>query len=233
MVKLKVALLCIVPDTPFTVTVALTAFGGIFTPQPDSIPRPATLTTSRNMASKLRRFLSPKQKHSAHASAAPPGNSGLEPRSSAADVAVVVTVSCAGELVFPEGVTEAGEKEHVAPAGSPEQLNVTVELNPPCGVSVTVAVPLPPAFTLREEGATAMLKPGGGTNTAVPCNVITAGEFTAVDWKFTASARSPAAVPSAGENARLNSHTDPEAKEAAPPQSFGDPAVITKLPLAG
>lgn len=50
------------------------------------------------------------------------------------NVSVVVTA-------VPEGVTWAGLNAQVAPAGRPEQLKLTAELNPPCGVTVSVTVP--------------------------------------------------------------------------------------------
>jgi hypothetical protein len=42
-------------------------------------------------------------------------------------------------------------KLHVAPAGSPAQLNVTACLNPFSGVTVTVSVPAEPAAKLSDE----------------------------------------------------------------------------------
>lgn len=44
-------------------------------------------------------------------------------------------------MAAPEGVTWGGLKAQVAPAGRPEQLKVMVELNPPCGVTVSVTAP--------------------------------------------------------------------------------------------
>jgi hypothetical protein len=41
----------------------------------------------------------------------------------------------------PEGVTVAGEKEHVDPEGNPEQAKLTEELKPFSGVTVSVTVP--------------------------------------------------------------------------------------------
>ena len=63
----------------------------------------------------------------------------------------------------PGGYTFAGEKLHEAPAGNPEQANVTAEANPPCGDTEMVAVPLPPAVTENEPGDPAMEKSGGTT----------------------------------------------------------------------
>lgn len=50
---------------------------------------------------------------------------------------IVVVAAC-----VPFGVTVAGEKLHAAPEGSPEQLNVTAELNPFAGVTVNPTVAL-------------------------------------------------------------------------------------------
>lgn len=53
---------------------------------------------------------------------------------------------------LPEGVTVGGLKEQVTPEGKPEQAELTVELKPFSGVTVTVAVPLPPAYTVSAFG---------------------------------------------------------------------------------
>src|ERR1700682_2861190 len=75
--------------------------------------------------------------------------------------AVVVTESCAVTGVTPSaGVTDAGEIVHVASAGAPVQASDTALLNPPIGVTVTVAVPEEPWFTLSVAGALT-LKSGG------------------------------------------------------------------------
>ncbi|WP_433967706.1 hypothetical protein [Tunturiibacter gelidiferens] len=58
------------------------------------------------------------------------------------------------------GVTEEGEKLHVLFAGRPEQLNVTALLNPFCGVTLKVAVPVIPARMLKIEGFAAKVKVG-------------------------------------------------------------------------
>ena len=61
-----------------------------------------------------------------------------------------------------EGVTVEGEKLHVAPAGKPEQANDTNALNPFEGVTVMVAVPDCPWFTVIDAGDAAKEKSGGG-----------------------------------------------------------------------
>ena len=126
-------------------------------PHPLSRLSPAPHAASSNSICKLRRFFHPKQ-HKTAASAAP-GNSGRELWSSAAVVADVLTVSVV-VAAPPEGVTVCGLKLHVAPEGSPEQLNETVELKPLSGVIVIVVVALSPAATVSDEGEAAMEKSG-------------------------------------------------------------------------
>lgn len=62
-------------------------------------------------------------------------------------VSVVVTGA-------PLGVTEDGLKPQAASAGSPLHAKLTAELNPFCGVTVKVAVPLCPAAIVRVAGLT-------------------------------------------------------------------------------
>jgi len=78
----------------------------------------------------------------------------------------VFTVSV--ELIEPVEDTVTGEKLHVAPAGNPEQVNVTAEFveKPFCGSTVTVVVPLLPAFTVTAFGVTATMKSGAGAPAA-------------------------------------------------------------------
>ena len=90
-----------------------------------------------------------------------PGNSGRESWCAAAAVAAVVTVNVV--YVTPAGVgTVCKEKLHVAPAGNPaEQVNETLELNPPTSCTVMVVVPLCPAWTVTDAGLIATVKSGG------------------------------------------------------------------------
>ena len=48
-------------------------------------------------------------------------------------------------------LTVVGLKSHVAPAGRPEQVNVTGDLNPCSGVTVKVRLPVAPAATASAE----------------------------------------------------------------------------------
>ena len=58
----------------------------------------------------------------------------------------------------PLNVTDAGENAHAAPAGNPEQASVTVPLDPPLGVRVSVVVAEPPGATEPEAGLALRLK---------------------------------------------------------------------------
>jgi hypothetical protein len=80
----------------------------------------------------------------------------------AADVLEVVRVRV--ETMLPAAVTAIGAKLHVASAGRPEQVNEMVEFEekPFSGVTVTVSVPLLPAVTARDAGATANAKSVAG-----------------------------------------------------------------------
>jgi hypothetical protein len=78
----------------------------------------------------------------------------------------VFTVSV--DVIDPVDDTVAGEKLHVVPAGNPEQVNVTAEFveKPFCGSTVTVVIPLLPAFTVTAFGVTASMKSGAGAPVA-------------------------------------------------------------------
>jgi hypothetical protein len=95
-----------------------------------------------------------------------PESSSPEPARMAAVDTVVFTVNV--EPIEPDADTVTGEKLHVAPAGNPEQVNVTAELveKPFCGSTVTVVVPLLPAFTVTVFGVTASMKSGAGAPVA-------------------------------------------------------------------
>jgi len=84
-------------------------------------------------------------------------------------VATVIVVSA---LAVPVRLTDAGENEHAAPTGSPEQAKVTDPVKPPLGARLTVAEVLWPEVTLKElvdalkekvpdpeAGATAAMEP--------------------------------------------------------------------------
>ena len=69
----------------------------------------------------------------------------------------VETVSCD----VPEPATDAGLNEQLAVLGSPEQASVTVPLNPPTAVIVTVEVAEPPAGSVAGESAVAVIWKSG------------------------------------------------------------------------
>jgi hypothetical protein len=159
-VSVKVVVFVSDPEVALTVTVDETG-GGVdiaeeLPPQPLSRLSPTTLTASNNSICKRRRFLHPRQ-HSATANI-DPGSSGRPLLWSSAVVESVDTVSVVE--VVPGGITVVGEKLHDAPAGNPEQLNETAELNPYSGVTVMVVLPFCPAVTVNSPGEAAMEKFG-------------------------------------------------------------------------
>ena len=158
----KVAVCDSDPDVAVTVTVDVTGSDEVTTgeaPQPLSRPIPTTLTASSKSIGKRRRFFQPRQQSAT--ARAEPGKSGLLFRWSAADAAAVVTVS-AVDAGAPDGVTVAGKKLHVAPAGSPEvQLNETAELKPLSGVTVALTT-ICPGTTVSDARDVLTVKSGGG-----------------------------------------------------------------------
>ena len=106
-------------------------------PQPPIRQNPAMIGT-RKEKSRILCFLLMAKEHTTKDSSEPT-NSRLGTRPRAAETAGVVIVSVT-DVGAPAGVTVAGVKVHVAPAGSPEQLKDTAEWNPLSGVTVTVAV---------------------------------------------------------------------------------------------
>jgi hypothetical protein len=69
------------------------------------------------------------------------------------------------------GVTEAGEKLHVAAVGSPEQVRVAAPVNPKAELTVIVAVPLLPFVMVRAEGLRATCTAGAPTVTVIAAEV--------------------------------------------------------------
>jgi len=153
------------PDVAVMVTVEVTGVGGGGPedppppPQPLRKSKPAALSDKTKSISRRRRFLN-LNPQSAMAKA-DPGSIGNPLRRCCAVAAEVVTVTDVD--VVPGGVTLAGEKLQVAPAGRPEeQAKETAEAKPPCGASEIVAVPLAPAVTDIVAGEAAIEKSGGG-----------------------------------------------------------------------
>ena len=176
-VSVKVAACITDPDVAVTVTVVdagavavpddgspvLVCVTGLLL-QPTNRVIAATLIGSSMRSLRSRRLLL-RTKHNATASEEPESSSPEPVRMAAVDTAVF-TVSV--ELIEPVEDTVTGEKLHVAPAGNPEQVNVTAELveKPFCGSTVTAVVPLLPAFTVTVFGVTASMKSGAGAPAA-------------------------------------------------------------------
>ena len=153
------------PDVAVMVTVEVTGVGGGGPedppppPQPLRKPKPAALSDKSKSISRRRSFLNPNPQYAM--AKADPGSIGNSLRRCCAVAAEVVTVTDVD--VVPGGVTLAGEKLQVAPAGRPEeQAKETAEAKPPCGASEMVAVPLAPAVTDIVAGEAAIEKSGGG-----------------------------------------------------------------------
>ena len=89
------------------------------------------------------------------------GNNGRRFTRSMAEAEAVVTVSVVVAADWLVGVTDEGEKLHVAPAGRPEQAKETADENPPCGAMDTFVAALPPAATVRDAGDAITEKSGG------------------------------------------------------------------------
>lgn len=66
----------------------------------------------------------------------------------------------AAEVPEPGAAMEVGLKLTVTPAGAPDAVRATAELNPPETVVVMVEVPLLPAATETEAGEAEMVKAG-------------------------------------------------------------------------
>lgn len=135
------------PAVAVTVTVEVTGVDPppvlLLPPPPQAViaPMPISIAANIGMSSigkgELRVLRQPiKQKAAAIAVT---GKNGFGVRREA-DCAPTETVSFV-VMAAPAGVTWGGSKAQVAPAGRPEQLKLTVELNPPCGVTVSVTVP--------------------------------------------------------------------------------------------
>ena len=129
------------------------------TPQPQTSPKNAKLTA--NISTFIRRrFLNPITQTAIATETG--GNRGIPLRPNDDVVGEVVTVNVVDPGVMPPNSTLAGENVQVAPAGRPEQMKVTAELNPLAGVTVTVVVALCPAVTVSDVGEAATVKLGGG-----------------------------------------------------------------------
>jgi len=83
-------------------------------------------------------------------------------------VVVVPTFTANVEVADPpdEGVTEAGVKVPVTPAGWPESVSETGEANPPVDTTVIPKLPACPPLIVAEEGETDIVKSGVGGGVA-------------------------------------------------------------------
>lgn len=132
-------------------------------PAPPLPPQPIVSDTqTTQMASRklfrLRRVLKPNEQNVAANMIA--GTNVREVGSRLADWALAEMVSwlVAG---LPEGITAAGLKVQLAPAGKPEHAKLTAESNPFCGVTVTVVVCVLPEFTVTALGVKPSANVGG------------------------------------------------------------------------
>lgn len=100
---------------------------------------------------------------------------------------LTVSVVLAASL---EGVTLAGEKLQLAPAGSPEQLKVTDCAKPPLGVTVKLIVALWPAATVKVPLVACSVKsaPPLVSLTVVPSRVVLPTCTSILSSPFTSSA---------------------------------------------
>jgi hypothetical protein len=149
--------------------------------------------------------------------------------------AVVVTVSVAVAVPLAVGVMEAGDMEHVASDGAPEQLSATAPTNPFNDVTVTAAVPEAPCATLSEAGAVTV-KSGGAEPVPVRLTEIGAAMKDPVTTRFADSApmtEGLKVMPSVqvDEAAMLNAHVF-EAIAKSTFDAAGLPAVIV-MALSG
>ena len=173
-VRLKVAACITDPDVAVTVTVVvvgvvvvvvaggsppLVCVTGLLL-QPTNRVIAATLIGSSISSFRPRRLLL-RTRHSATANDEPESKRPEPVRMAAVDTAVF-TVSV--DVIDPVDDTVTEEKLQVAPAGNPEHVNVTAEFveKPFCGSTVTVVIPLLPAFTVTAFGVTASMKSGAG-----------------------------------------------------------------------
>ena len=119
---------------------------------------PAALTVSNKKYCRCRRFLQPTQQ--SVSARIEPGSSGLGSRRRTALSLDAVTVSVV--VIAPlDCDVNWGEKLHEAPAGKPEQVNESNELNPCRGVTEIEVVALCPPETVSDAGELATEKSGG------------------------------------------------------------------------
>ena len=151
---------CRVPAVAVTVVVVVTGCLVCFEELPPHAVKKQPTPRSRTRPAITRRLRKPKQR-TRQTSTPPPRRSGEAPGWSAAAVPEYVTESAVEFDPPTAGVTVAGEKEHDAPEGNPEQANETGALKPFSGETLTVAVPGVVAVAVTEPGLTATEKSAG------------------------------------------------------------------------
>ena len=147
------------PDVATTETFVDTGAGLELPPHPLSSPALSERTAITHSFEKRRRRL---QKRQLSATARLAGGSSGRDRSGsslAEDEAETVSVTCV--CVPAEGVTVAGRKEQVAPAGNPVQLKVVGALKPNSGVTEITIVALSPGSTVSEVAEAEIVNIGG------------------------------------------------------------------------
>lgn len=84
-------------------------------------------------------------------------------------------------------------KTHVTPAGSPEHAKLIAELNPYCGVTVSVTAPCPPELIVRDLGDAPRVNAAGGADVTLSVTVVVSTVLPLVP--VTVIGYSPTAVP--------------------------------------
>src|SRR5213595_2929208 len=92
---------------------------------------------------------------------------------------------------FPEPLSDDGEKLQLTPLGSPVHANVTVPLNPPTDVSVTVEVAEVPGATVAGESAFAETRKSSVGGCAVFNTITTPAAVVPPTSTATSGRRSP------------------------------------------
>lgn len=135
---------------------------GVLLPPPQPSTVPAKTTSARTQKPRAQRRRRPAR---AIPKTNPQSATAYDERCGAgrcipAVITPVCTVSVVVAVFPPLGATVAGVKLHVLAAGNPEHPKLTCWLKPFCGVTVTVAIPVCPCFTVTVAGLTPMVKFG-------------------------------------------------------------------------
>ncbi len=169
------------PEVAVTVTVLVPAgVAGVVPELPHAVsePRPIAHSTSKDAAKSADRKprSRPLRRSRRRRSSVPAPPSSRQARIScderfgragsvSAPVLTLVAMFRVVDTALPVGVMLAGEKLQVDAAGRPEQTKLTAWLNPPVGVTVSVALPVWPRAIVRVAGLAATVKDGGAAET--------------------------------------------------------------------